>query len=65
MLASLNAILYTKEAVRFIVIKNVLTTVFIDPGSIFCDSTLSSLQFSMLNVSLLSTVSFLGKANHP
>ena len=47
MLASPNTILYTKEAVRFIVLNNILTTAFIDLESIFSDYFVQSsvLQF--------------------
>lgn len=61
MLASPNTISYTKEAVRFIVLNNILTTAFIDLESIFSDYFVQSsvLQFKCV----LSTVRFLGKAN--
>ena len=47
MLASPNTISYTKEAVRFIVLNNILTTAFIDLESIFSDYFVQSsvLQF--------------------
>ena len=52
--ASPNTILYTKEAVRFIVLNNILTTVFIDLKSIFSDYFV---QFSVLQVKCVPFVS--------